>query len=92
MWWSRFLAANRLGEGIVGGHAGITAEGDNRVLMQKIAKELLGRADKSELIKQKALSFLPGFIKRLIQGTGNGSLSDASFLLSLLVARKSFNH
>ena len=49
-----FLAANRLGEGIVGGHAGITAEGDNRVLMQKIAKELLGRADKSQLAKQKA--------------------------------------
>ena len=84
-----FLAANRLGEGIVGGHAGITAEGDNRVLMQKIAKELLGRADKSELVKQKALSFLPGFITRLIQGTGNGSLSDVSFLLSLLVARES---
>jgi len=84
-----FLAANRLGEGIVGGHAGITAEGDNRVLMQKIAKELLGRADKSELIKQKALSFLPGFITRLIQGTGNGNLSDTSFLLSLLMARES---
>ena len=84
-----FLAANRLGEGIVGGHAGITAEGDNRVLMQKIAKELLGRADKSQLAKQKALTFLPGFLKRMVQGTGNGSLSDASFLLSILKARES---
>jgi acyl-CoA oxidase len=84
-----FLAANRLGEGIVGGHAGITAEGDNRVLMQKIAKELLGRADKSQLAKQKALTFLPGFLKRMVQGTGNGSLSDASSLLSILKARES---
>ena len=67
MRWSRVLAANRLGEGIVGGHAGITAEGDNRVLMQKIAKELLGRADKSKLAKQKALTLLPSFLKRMVQ-------------------------
>ena len=84
-----FLAANRLGEGIVGGHAGITAEGDNRVLMQKIAKELLGRADKRQFAKQKTLTFLPSFIKRRIQGTANGSFSDTSFLLSLLKARES---
>jgi acyl-CoA oxidase len=84
-----FLAANRLGEGIVGGHAGITAEGDNRVLMQKIAKELLGRADKSQLAKQKALTLLPGFLRRIIQGTGIGSLSNPAFLLSILKARES---
>ena len=84
-----FLAVNRLGEGIVGGHAGITAEGDNRVLMQKIAKELLGRADKSQLAKQKVLTLLPGFLKRMIQGTGIGSLSNPTFLLSILKARES---
>lgn len=84
-----FLAVNRLGEGIVGGHAGITAEGDNRVLMQKIAKELLGRADKSQLAKQKILTLLPGFLKRMFQGTGFGSLSKPTFLLSILKARES---
>jgi acyl-CoA oxidase len=36
-----FLSANRLGQIIGFSHAGITAEGDNRVLMQKVAKELL---------------------------------------------------
>ena len=83
-----FLAANRLGEGIVGGHAGITAEGDNRVLMQKIAKELLGKAEKSELVKQKVLNMLPGVLKRTVQGTLNGNLSSPAFLLNILKARE----
>jgi acyl-CoA oxidase len=41
-----FLSANRLGKAIEFSHAGMTAEGDNRVLMQKVAKELLDRAQK----------------------------------------------
>ncbi len=40
-----YLAANRFGEGIAGAHAGITAEGDNRVIQQKVSKELLDMAD-----------------------------------------------
>lgn len=36
-----YLAANQLSEIIGLAHAGITAEGDNSVLMQKVAKELL---------------------------------------------------
>uniref|UniRef100_A0A6A7G111 Acyl-coenzyme A oxidase n=1 Tax=Hirondellea gigas TaxID=1518452 RepID=A0A6A7G111_9CRUS len=36
-----YLSANRLGSIITFAHAGITAEGDNRVLMQKVAKERL---------------------------------------------------
>merc|ERR1719187_1743931 len=35
-----YLAVNRLWEGIAFGHSGMTAEGDNSVLMQKVAKEL----------------------------------------------------
>jgi acyl-CoA oxidase len=35
------LAANRLGECIAFAHSGITAEGDNRVLMQKVTKEVM---------------------------------------------------
>ena len=84
-----FLAANRLGEGIVGGHAGITAEGDNSVLMQKIAKELLGLADKKKVAKQMFVSYLPSIVRRTIQGTLTGQLSDHKFLLRLLKVRES---
>jgi acyl-CoA oxidase len=37
------LKINRLGDCITFAHAGITAEGDNRVLFQKVAKELLDK-------------------------------------------------
>jgi len=37
-----YLSANRLGESIEFAHAGMTAEGDNSVLMIKVSKELLG--------------------------------------------------
>lgn len=36
-----FLAYNRVAEVIVAGHSGMTAEGDNRVLMQKIVKDII---------------------------------------------------
>jgi len=36
-----YLSCNRFGEVVGGAHAGMTAEGDNSVLMQKVAKELL---------------------------------------------------
>merc|ERR1719499_3073578 len=35
-----YLSVNRLGETIAFAHAGMTAEGDNSVLFQKVAKEL----------------------------------------------------
>ncbi len=83
-----FLAANRLGEGIVGGHAGITAEGDNRVLMQKIAKELLGLANKKQIAKQTVINKFPSIIRQLIDGTSTGNLSDHRFLLRILEVRE----
>jgi len=36
-----FLGANMYGEAIAGSHAGMTAEGDNRVLMIKVVKDML---------------------------------------------------
>ena len=39
-----YLSCNRFGTLIGFAHATVTAEGDNRVLMQKVAKELLGVA------------------------------------------------
>jgi len=41
-----FLSANRLGQIICFSHAGMTAEGDNKVLLQKVAKETLSRIGK----------------------------------------------
>ena len=84
-----FLAANRLGEGIIGAHAGITAEGDNRVLMQKIAKELLTKADRKQITKEGFASFLPSIARRALDGTITGDLSDHQFLLRLFKVRES---
>lgn len=39
-----YLSCNRFGDIIGFAHAAVTAEGDNRVLMQKTAKELLSMA------------------------------------------------
>lgn len=36
-----FLAANMFGEGLSAAHAAVTAEGDNKVLMIKVVKDLL---------------------------------------------------
>jgi len=43
-----YLSVNRIADIIPGSHAGLTAEGDNRVLMQKVAKELLDRLTKGK--------------------------------------------
>jgi acyl-CoA oxidase len=36
-----FLKNNRLGDVLEGAHSGMTAEGDNRVLMQKVVKDIM---------------------------------------------------
>lgn len=52
-----FLAANMFAELLAGAHAGLTAEGDNAVLMQKVAKELISEITALELIKLKGAAF-----------------------------------
>jgi acyl-CoA oxidase len=79
-----FLAVNRFGEGIVGGHAGITAEGDNRVLMQKIAKELLGRANKKDIGRTVMSSYLPDSITRVFNKSSNIDYYNLNQLLNVL--------
>ncbi len=83
-----FLAANRFGEGIVGGHAGITAEGDNRVLMQKVAKELLGKASKAQIAREAVAQRLPSTLRRAVEGALTGDLRDPGFVSRLLKARE----
>lgn len=43
-----FLAANCFGEALAGSHASLTAEGDNRVLMIKVVKDMLNIFKKNQ--------------------------------------------
>ena len=36
-----YLLSSMIPEGLIGAHSGMTAEGDNRVLMQKVVKDIL---------------------------------------------------
>jgi acyl-CoA oxidase len=83
-----YLSANRFGEAIAGAHAGLTAEGDNRVLMQKVTKELLGLTDKFELAKEIAADYLPAALHRLVDGLVNIDLEDNDDLVTLFRARE----
>ncbi len=69
-----YMACNRFGEGIGGAHAGITAEGDNGVLMQKVAKELLDEVSLSSLAKAKLKTVLPGRVQKAMSGDELGLL------------------
>jgi hypothetical protein len=68
--------------------AGLQAEGDNRVLMQKVSKELLGTVDKAEVQKHAVYAKLPGAIRRKLLGTGSGNVLDENFQLHLLKTRE----
>ena len=83
-----YLSANRFGEGIAGAHAGMTAEGDNCVLMQKVAKELLTKASKATILKNTVMGRLPGVARRVVDGTVSGDLRDLDFLLRLFRVRE----
>ena len=65
---------NRFGTFLGLAHAAMTAEGDNSVLMQKVAKEHLGKLMKSPPKMPKIPS--------------NGDLQDKAYLLSLLKTRE----
>lgn len=52
-----YLSVNMFGKHLESAHAGMTAEGDNSVLMQKTCKEQLGRFKPTKLNKPKALDF-----------------------------------
>ena len=88
-----FLACNRFGEAIVGAHAGITAEGDNRVIQQKVSKELLDgmRSAKSAVAAHLAFRKLPGAMQRLLrrgQRLATSSSNPHAKTLELLAARE----
>lgn len=87
-----FLSVNRFGEMIAGSHSGISAEGDNRVLMQKVAKELLSTTNAREVMSYVALGFLPSTAKQVLLGTwtvGKDITSEA-FQGNLLAVRERY--
>ena len=78
-----FLAANRFGEAISGAHAGITAEGDNKVMQQKVAKELLSFVEKNDVIKYKIKEKIPNTIKKFNIVFNHKCFSRFGFLIYL---------
>ena len=54
-----YLSVNRFGQIIGFAHAAMTAEGDNRVLMQKVAKEMLDRFTAGKLPQLRADAVAP---------------------------------
>jgi acyl-CoA oxidase len=84
-----FLSANRFGEAIFGSHAGITAEGDNRVIQQKVAKELLDEVCKKKVLKNILIRKLPNKIKYFIYRVNNtGSYLNREWFLNLFRLRE----
>ncbi|EQC41657.1 hypothetical protein SDRG_01615, partial [Saprolegnia diclina VS20] len=74
-----YLSANRFGEILGFSHAAVTAEGDNKVLMQKVTKEL------GELIKAGRYKLSPTAGKPF---AGTPSLDDLEYYRYLLGARE----
>jgi len=72
-----YLSCNRFGTFLGLAHAAMTAEGDNAVLMQKVAKERLG-----ELMKSRP---------KLLEEPASKDLSNQNYLLYLLETREMKN-
>lgn len=80
-----YLSANRLGHVIGFAHAGMTAEGDNRVLMQKVTKEVMDFARRGNVEPRSISAFLwVPFLLLLCRSPFGPSLSPFSFWLALL--------
>lgn len=85
-----YLAANRFGDGIAGMHAGITAEGDNRVIQQKVAKELLELSDKKAVMKHMQQRGEDIVDQHKANNVAGDDPEDAEWLLSLFMRREEF--
>jgi len=75
----------------VGAHAGITAEGDNRVICQKVSKELLSGIDRNAVKKHVIAQKLPAFLRSFVGGGGpSGMVSDEAWQSGIFAAREEF--
>ena len=87
-----FLSANRFGEAIVGAHAGITAEGDNKVISQKVAQQLLKHVDKAKVAEYGMMhTFRFGLVRKVIQWfrrpSGGSDVTSATWQEGVMKAR-----
>jgi len=71
-------------EGVWGSHSGMTAEGDNKVLMQKVVKDILAHERHEELEHRK-----PGVSKSVLDGIFKmNDITSFDCLKSLIYARE----
>ncbi len=85
-----FLAVNRFGEGIAGMHAGMTAEGDNRVIQQKVSKELIETADFEQVFKHVQLRSQPIEDQHAANKIACDNVSSSDWQMKLFKAREQF--
>jgi len=78
-----YLSCNKFGSGIAGSHSSMTAEGDNSVLMQKVATERLMVLKPTMF--QVAATYVPSFVNRMFSWA---DLSNQKYLHSLLESRE----
>ena len=77
-----YLSVNRLAENIGFAHSGITAEGDNSVLMQKVAKELMTS------LEEKNFTFPPMTQCPMRELAGLKNVNEIETLLNLIKWRE----
>lgn len=82
-----YLSANKLASIIEFAHAGMTAEGDNRVLMQKVSKELLAAARKGKRRVPEVADSVP---ERLEASSLAAMLADPAAVLGFFVRRENY--
>jgi acyl-CoA oxidase len=85
-----FLSVNRFGEGLAGMHAGMTAEGDNRVIQQKVSKELLDSADFEAVGKHMQIRQEPIEIQHAAFHIAGDDVTSAEWQMKLFKGRESF--
>ena len=78
-----YLSCNKFGSGIAGSHSSMTAEGDNSVLMQKVASERLMALKPSML--EVAASYVPSVVTRMFSWA---DLHNQKYLHTLLESRE----
>jgi acyl-CoA oxidase len=85
-----FLAANRFGDGLAAVHAGITAEGDNRVIQQKVSKELIELADQEKVTEHMKLRSEPLNIQQEINYIPTEDVLNSNWHLKLIKSREQY--
>ncbi len=83
-----YLSVNGFGAAIAGAHAGITAEGDNRVLTQKVAKELLCDAATANLARGALEWASPRVLRQMAGRLAFRDLGKLQTQLSLFALRE----